>query len=146
MAQFPQYLPVCRHACRSLGEGFGSAPAWLQNRSSPKVVECRNLALASGLCQAVGMAKKRTKADRLERQTEQLGKRADRCPDEIEKEPSTLAPKSDEPTVLIPIEQQIQQRAYELYEQRGRTDGHDLDDWLQAEYEIRGTQANPARA
>ena len=47
--------------------------------------------------------------------------------------PSTLTPKSDELTVLIPIEQQIQQRAYELYEQRGRTDGHDLDDWFQAE-------------
>jgi hypothetical protein len=60
--------------------------------------------------------------------------------------PSKLAPKSDEPTVLIPIEQQIQQRAYELYEQRGRIEGHDLDDWLQAEYEIRGTQANAARA
>jgi hypothetical protein len=60
--------------------------------------------------------------------------------------PSTLAPKSNEPTVLIPIEQQIQQRAYELYEQRGRTEGHDLDDWLQAEYEIKGTQANAATA
>jgi len=60
--------------------------------------------------------------------------------------PSTLAPKSDKPTVLIPIEQQIQQRAYELYEQRGRTEGNDLDDWLQAEYEIKGTQANAARA
>ena len=94
----------------------------------------------------MGMAKKRTKADRLERQTEQLGKRVDRHPDEIEKKPSTLAPKSDEPTVLIPIEQQIQQRAYELYEQRGRTDGHDLDDWLQAECEIKGTQANAAAA
>jgi len=92
------------------------------------------------------MATKRTKADRLQRQTEQLDKRVDRRPDEIEKEPSTLAPKSDEPTVLIPIEQQIQQRAYELYEQRGRTDGHDLDDWLQAECEIRGTQANAATA
>jgi len=92
------------------------------------------------------MATKRTKADRLERRTEQLEKRVDRQPDEIEKEPSTLAPKSDEPTVLIPIEQQIQQRAYELYEQRGRTDGHDLDDWLQAECEIRGTQSNAATA
>jgi hypothetical protein len=59
---------------------------------------------------------------------------------------STLALKSDEPPVLIPIEQQIQQRAYELYEQRGRTDGHDLDDWLQAECEIKGTQANAATA
>jgi len=64
----------------------------------------------------------------------------------MKRKPSTLAPKSDEPTVLIPIEQQIQQRAYELYEQRGRIEGHDLDDWLQAEYEIRGTQANAARA
>ena len=33
---------------------------------------------------------------------------AQRHPDEIEKEPSTLTPKSDEPTVLIPIERQIQ--------------------------------------
>jgi hypothetical protein len=43
-------------------------------------------------------------------------------------------------------EQQIQQRAYELYEQRGRTDGHDLGDWLQTECEIKGTQANAATA
>jgi hypothetical protein len=92
------------------------------------------------------MAKKRTKADRLQRQTEQQEKRIDRRPEEIEKKPSTLAPKSDEPTVLIPIEQQIQQRAYDLYEQRGRTDGHELDDWLQAEREIRGTHANAAAA
>jgi len=35
------------------------------------------------------MAKKRTKADRLQRQTEQLEKRADRHPDEIEKKRST---------------------------------------------------------
>lgn len=79
------------------------------------------------------MAEKRTKADKLERQTEQLGKKVARHPDEIEKKPLTPAPKSDEPTVLIPVEQQIQQRAYQLYEQRGRTDGHDLDDWLRAE-------------
>jgi hypothetical protein len=92
------------------------------------------------------MAEKRTKADRLERQTEQLEKREDRRPDEIEKEPSTLAPKSDEPTVLIPIDQQIRQRAYELYEQRERTDGHELDDWLQAEREVKGKQANAAAA
>jgi len=59
---------------------------------------------------------------------------------------STLAPKPDEPAILIPIAQQIQQRAYELYEQRGRTEGHDLDDWLQAESEIKGTQANAATA
>jgi hypothetical protein len=60
--------------------------------------------------------------------------------------PSTLAPKSDEPTILIPIEQQIQQRAYELYDQRGRTDGQDLEDWLQAEREIKGTQTDATAA
>jgi hypothetical protein len=27
----------------------------------------------------------------------------------------------------------IAETAYELYEQRGRTDGHDLDDWFKAE-------------
>ncbi len=30
----------------------------------------------------------------------------------------------------------IQQRAYELYEQRGKENGYDLDDWLQAEAEV----------
>ena len=59
---------------------------------------------------------------------------------------STLAQKSDESTVLIPIEQQVKQRAYELYEQRGRADGHDLDDWLRAECEIKGIRSNPAAA
>jgi hypothetical protein len=32
----------------------------------------------------------------------------------------------------------IAQRAYELYEQRGRLDGYEVDDWLQAEREILG--------
>jgi Protein of unknown function (DUF2934) len=30
----------------------------------------------------------------------------------------------------------IRMRAYELYSQRGKIDGHALDDWLQAEEEI----------
>lgn len=34
------------------------------------------------------------------------------------------------------LEQQIRTRAYELYEERGRTDGHDMNDWLRAESEI----------
>lgn len=33
----------------------------------------------------------------------------------------------------------IEQRAYELYEQRGRQDGHDLEDWLKAEHELAGS-------
>jgi hypothetical protein len=35
-------------------------------------------------------------------------------------------------------EEQIRQRAYELYEARGRGDGHDMEDWLEAEAEING--------
>ena len=32
---------------------------------------------------------------------------------------------------------QVAQRAYELYQARGREAGHELDDWLQAEGEAR---------
>ena len=31
----------------------------------------------------------------------------------------------------------IRKRAYELYELRGHQNGHELDDWLQAEREVR---------
>ena len=34
------------------------------------------------------------------------------------------------------LQDQIRRRAYELYEQRGSTDGHELGDWLQAESEV----------
>jgi Protein of unknown function (DUF2934) len=33
----------------------------------------------------------------------------------------------------------IAQRAYELYEQRGRQDGQDLEDWLKAEHRLAGS-------
>jgi hypothetical protein len=42
------------------------------------------------------------------------------------------------------LEQEIRVRAYELYEQRGRREGHALEDWLQAEAEI--TQQRSIRA
>lgn len=34
------------------------------------------------------------------------------------------------------LHEQIRIRAFKLYELRGREDGHDLDDWLQAESEL----------
>jgi len=34
------------------------------------------------------------------------------------------------------IDEAIRRRAYELYEEQGRKDGHDLNDWLRAEAEI----------
>ena len=36
----------------------------------------------------------------------------------------------------IELEQQLRERAYELYEERGRQDGHDEEDWLRAKEEI----------
>jgi Protein of unknown function (DUF2934) len=34
------------------------------------------------------------------------------------------------------LQDQIRHRAYELYEQRGSNDGHEVSDWLQAESEV----------
>jgi hypothetical protein len=47
----------------------------------------------------------------------------------------------------MPTQNEIERRAYELYEQRGREDGHDRDDWLLAEAELRrdeGETKSPA--
>jgi len=44
------------------------------------------------------------------------------------------------------IEERIRQRAYELYEARGRGDGQDLEDWLRAEEEITQKKARPIAA
>ncbi len=35
-----------------------------------------------------------------------------------------------------PTEEKIRARAYELFEARGREEGHDLEDWFRAEEEI----------
>lgn len=43
------------------------------------------------------------------------------------------------------LEEEIRHRAYQFYEERGREDGHDLDDWLRAEAETTGTRVK-ARA
>ena len=34
------------------------------------------------------------------------------------------------------LQDQIRARAYQLYERRGRDDGYDMEDWLQAEAEL----------
>jgi len=39
-----------------------------------------------------------------------------------------------------PLEERIRRRAYELYVQRGNQAGSELNDWLQAEEEIRRAQ------
>lgn len=40
----------------------------------------------------------------------------------------------------LPLEERIRRRAYELYVRRGKESGAALDDWLQAEREIRSAQ------
>ncbi|MFZ0862774.1 MAG: DUF2934 domain-containing protein [Candidatus Sulfotelmatobacter sp.] len=40
--------------------------------------------------------------------------------------------------------EEIRRLAFEIYVERGREDGHDLDDWLDAEAEVLGTTANIA--
>jgi hypothetical protein len=44
------------------------------------------------------------------------------------------------------VQEQIRRRAYELYEERGRYDGHDLEDWLQAESEMTKQKAKTVGA
>ena len=41
-------------------------------------------------------------------------------------------------------ESDIARRAYELYEERGGGHGHDVDDWLQAERELRPALSSTA--
>ena len=53
-------------------------------------------------------------------------------PDATKKQPTTEISELQE----FELEYQIRLRAYELYEKRGREDGHELEDWLRAEKEI----------
>jgi hypothetical protein len=52
--------------------------------------------------------------------------------------PFGTAPTSfDAPAVTEPTHDEIANRAYELFLDRGRCDGGDLEDWLAAECELR---------
>lgn len=54
--------------------------------------------------------------------------------------PSQRSPKPHRPTLLPEhAERLIRRRAYELYEKRGRQDGHAVEDWLRAQAEILAT-------
>jgi len=44
------------------------------------------------------------------------------------------------------LQEEVSRRAYELYEARGREDGRDVDDWLQAESELAQQQAKALAA
>ena len=42
------------------------------------------------------------------------------------------------------FEEEIRRRAFALYEERGREEGHDIDDWLRAEAEFTAAQKTAA--
>ena len=46
----------------------------------------------------------------------------------------------------LELEDQIRHRAYELYEARGRQDGHELEDWFRAKEDIAIKQFRTASA
>ncbi len=50
--------------------------------------------------------------------------------------PVTVSERGFERRPPAPTHEQIAVRAYTLFVERGRTDGHDIDDWLQAEREV----------
>ena len=58
--------------------------------------------------------------------------------DVTKKQPTSVTSEPQE------LEHQIRLRAQELYEARGREDGHELDDWLRAEAEIMQKRARTA--
>ena len=60
--------------------------------------------------------------------------------DATKKQPTSV---TSEPQELV---HQIRLRAHELYEARGREDGHEMEDWFRAEGEITGKQARPIAA
>jgi hypothetical protein len=47
------------------------------------------------------------------------------------------APAKERLKERLSLEERIQRHAYELYVQRGNQSGSEIDDWLQAEEEIR---------
>jgi hypothetical protein len=51
--------------------------------------------------------------------------------------PKRDAPKKGVEKQSIPLEEQIRQRAHQIYLQRGGQHGSDVNDWLQAEVELR---------
>lgn len=52
------------------------------------------------------------------------------------KKPPKSTPTACDDEEIQQIQEQIRQRAYELYEARGCEEGHEWDDWFQAEAEI----------
>ena len=60
-------------------------------------------------------------------------------PDATKKQPTTGISELQE----FELEYQIRVRAYQLYEARGREDGHELEDWFRAKEELNNFEPPP---
>lgn len=72
------------------------------------------------------------------------------------KTPRTIKPKAEKKVLQMPdatngngfasptmeLESEIRVRAYEIYAQRGYTNGREAEDWLEAEREVKARHAN----
>jgi hypothetical protein len=65
------------------------------------------------------------------------------APDEPQQKEDVPAPQSNPESRAYDIDV-IARAAYQRYEARGREDGHDMDDWLTAERDVRGTATSQA--
>jgi hypothetical protein len=57
------------------------------------------------------------------------------------KQPNRQALSRPEGEIATPIEERIRIRAYEIWLQNGCRDGCDIEEWLEAEREVRGETA-----
>jgi hypothetical protein len=59
-------------------------------------------------------------------------------PTEADRASQTIGdpPQQNQPVQKVASRDDIARRAYDLYQQRGGTNGSDLDDWLQAERDL----------
>ena len=60
-------------------------------------------------------------------------------------EKSSLAGSESRTAKARPTDEEIELYAYQIYVERGGADGHDVDDWLQAEHELFEKYANTSR-
>jgi hypothetical protein len=58
--------------------------------------------------------------------------------------PNPSSRQHDQQLATVPNRDEIQERAYYRYVERGRADGNALDDWLTAETEMRRKTSPPA--
>jgi hypothetical protein len=79
------------------------------------------------------MATRRRPARTAKTPTETIGDPPQPEPTPTPQEP----PRTEQPPQKVaPTREEIQRRAYDLYERRGGRKGSDLDDWLQAERDL----------